>query len=83
MNFLEVYRSMLELIVAGIFTTFVSGVFFVILALADIICCKIYGKPLEMSCDKFVNFYLEGFLPTMLVLGISVIILKHMLGVGE
>ena len=69
----ELYVTLVQFFVAGIFLNVAVAVLTIIAAVGEYLRCDV---PFESMLETFYDFYLKGFLPTMLIQMTAVFALK-------
>lgn len=73
MTSIEIYQTLVHFVIAGLLLNLVAAVITIVASLGEYLRCR---TQFEYMLDMFYKFYLEGFLPTMILLIFTTVVLK-------
>lgn len=75
----ELFITLLNLLIAGFVLSVVAAVLFILFSVMEWLRCRFHNIPFETAGEDLCRFYTEGFLPTMSVLFVTLMVLKFFL----
>lgn len=72
----EIHNTLLELFAAGVVVSLVMLVLFIVFCVLDFLRCYFHNIPFKSQLEELCQFYTNCFLPTMFLLGTTIMIFK-------
>ena len=78
----EIFWMLASMLVAGLAVVLVAFVVFGLMAACEFVRCRICKIPFELPFQDFMTFVTESLMPTVALMGLTLIILKICFGAG-
>ena len=79
----EIFWMLASMLVAGLAVVLVAFVVFGLMAACEFVRHRLCGIPFELPFQEFVTFVTESLMPTVALMGLTLIILKIFFNAGD